>query len=81
VQIFSLSVVKKGRTSRPGRRQHQATVVSKEISSRNWRTVQCPLTSPITLRMPISLARLEEEAVERFMKLIQADQNMKNGDG
>src|SRR5436190_11876344 len=49
----------------------KAIKLMKTDSPRNWRTRE-PFSAPSTLRIPTSALRLDERAVERFMKLIQA---------
>src|SRR5579859_4622752 len=52
-----------------------ASIVDKRVnmtdSTKNWVTSHS-LSEPITLRMPTSFERLDELAVDRFVKLIQA---------
>lgn len=50
--------------------------VSKKVSVRNWE-ISCFTELPSVLRIPISLARCEDCAVVRFIKLIQARINRK----
>ena len=46
------------------------------IDSKKNCTISCFLSDPNVLRMPTSLALFSERAVERFMKLTQAINNM-----
>ena len=43
-----------------------ANMVVRVDSTRNW-AISCGLVEPVTLRMPISFARLADRAVVRFI--------------
>ncbi len=48
-----------------------AKMVTRSDSLKNWR-ISWPRTEPIAFRMPTSLARFSDRAVDKFIKLMQA---------